>query len=97
MSQAGAFTPSSTLRMTRPAFSAITAAGTVKSAPIRKGQSCPRPENRPPATMGPKMRATELEAMLSPSMAPCRSGGEARLIMAEILGMARDMPQAPRP
>jgi len=29
-------------------------------------------------------------------MAPCRSGGEARLIMAEILGMARDMPQAPR-
>ena len=44
---------------------------------------------------GPKIRATELEAMFRPSMAPCRSGGEARLIMAEILGMARDMPQAP--
>ncbi|MDT4874843.1 hypothetical protein FQZ97_1101710 [compost metagenome] len=33
--------------------------------------------------------------MFSPSMAPCRSCGEAWLIMAEMLGMAKDMPQAP--
>jgi hypothetical protein len=41
------------------------------------------------------MRAIDPVAMFRPSMAPCRSGGVARLIMAEMLGMASDMPQAP--
>ena len=47
--------------------------------------------------MGPTMRAIDPAAMFSPSMAPCRSGGDERLIRAEMLGMARDMPQAPIP
>ena len=41
------------LRITRPALIAITAAGIVSRAPIRKGQSCPRPENSAPAIIGP--------------------------------------------
>src|ERR1041384_7214771 len=32
-------------------------------APTRNGQSCPRVENRAPATIGPKMRAIEPDAM----------------------------------
>ena len=47
--------------------------------------------------MGPTMRAIDPAAMFNPSMAPCRSGGDERLIRAEMLGMASDMPQAPIP
>src|SRR5690606_28842117 len=75
----------------------MAAAGTVRTAPTRKGQFGPTAEYSAPATMGPTMRAIEPAAMFSPSMAPCRSGGDERLIRDEILGMASDMPQAPIP
>ena len=47
-----------------------------------------------PATIGPRIRAIEPEAMFSPSIAPWRSGGVEREIRAETLGMVSDMPKA---
>src|SRR5690606_39309352 len=84
-------------RTARPALIALAAAGRVRAAPTRKGQSGPTAEYSTPATMGPTIRAIEPAAMLSPSMAPCRPGGDERLIRAEMLGMASDMPHAPIP
>jgi len=54
------------------------AAGTVRAAPMRKGQSWPRPEKMAPANNGPKMRAIEPTAMFSPSMAPWAAYSRAR-------------------
>src|SRR5690606_29742900 len=70
-------------RKARPAFTAMIAAGTVRAAPIRNGQSCPKAENSAPAAIGPAIREAELAAMFSPSMAPCRSGSADREIRAE--------------
>ena len=58
---------------------AMIAAGTVRAAPTRKGQSWPTKVNRAPAPIGPTIRAIDPEAMFRPSMAPCRSGGDERL------------------
>src|SRR5690606_31580526 len=43
-------------RKARPAFTAMIAAGTVRAAPIRNGQSCPKAENSAPAAIGPAIR-----------------------------------------